>query len=123
VRIRRLCWCVLVVLVVWMAAPLPMTSAAAQERPRTADDEFLPIDELPPDERLPAAPFLIAAYSIAWIVVVGYLWSIWQRIRRVEREMLEVSRRIERGSRAPGASPGRTDHEPGAPVSRRSTSG
>lgn len=102
---RRSICCVLFVLS-WLAtAPLPMVSTAAQERPRTADDEFLPIDELPPDERLPAAPFLIAAYSAAWIVVVGYLWSIWQRLRRVEREVVEVSRRIEQGSRSSSTPP------------------
>ena len=31
-----------------------------------AQDEFVPLDELPPQEQLPAAPLLIAAYSVAW---------------------------------------------------------
>jgi CcmD family protein len=42
---------------------------------------------------------VIAAYAIAWIAVFGYLWSIWQRLARVERELADVSRRIAAGER------------------------
>jgi CcmD family protein len=48
---------------------------------------------------LPAAPLVIGAYSVAWIVVFGYLWSIWRRIGRVERDLADVSRRITAGER------------------------
>ena len=41
---------------------------SSSRRPRPAQDEFVPVDELPPQEQLPAAPLLIAAYSVAWIV-------------------------------------------------------
>ena len=67
----------------------------AQQPPRAAQDEFVPIDQLPPDEKLPAARLLIAAYSVAWLLVAFYLWSIWQRIARVEREMADVTRRMQ----------------------------
>lgn len=74
----------------------------AQQPPRAAQDEFVPIDQLPPDEKLPAARLLIAAYSVAWVLVAVYLWSIWQRLGRVEREIADVTRRMQRGP-APGA--------------------
>ncbi|HXW04643.1 MAG TPA: CcmD family protein [Vicinamibacterales bacterium] len=64
-----------------------------------AQEGFVPVDQLPPDEQLPAAPLLIAAYAVAWLAVFGYLWSVWQRLSRVEREIAEVSRRIEAGAR------------------------
>jgi CcmD family protein len=54
----------------------------------------VPIDELPPGERLPAAPFLVVAYSVAWVVIVGFLWSIRQRLLRVDREIAEAMRRV-----------------------------
>jgi CcmD family protein len=76
------------------AATVPLT---AQDQPpkRPAQDEFVPIDELPPQEQLPAAPLLIAAYSVAWVLVAGYLFSIWRRMGRVEHELAEIGRRVQ----------------------------
>ena len=86
-----------VALLLLVAAAPAMLSA---QPPQTAAQEgFVPVDQLPVDEQLPAAPLLIAAYAIAWVAVLGYLWSIWQRLSRVERELADVSRRIEAGGR------------------------
>ena len=60
---------------------------------------FVPADSLPSQEQLPAAPLVIAAYAIAWLAVFGYLWSVWTRLNRVERELGEVSRRLAAGER------------------------
>jgi CcmD family protein len=70
-------------------------AAAFAQPPQPAQDEFVPIDQLPADEKLPAARFLIAAYAVAWVAVVGYLWSILRRLGRVEREIADVRRRIQ----------------------------
>jgi CcmD family protein len=72
--------------------------ARPQRRAPPAQEEFVPIDELPPEEQLPAAPLLVAAYAFVWIAAVAYLWSIWRRLGKVERELAEVERRLaERG--------------------------
>lgn len=92
-------WALMLLLLLVGAAHSMDGAVRAQQPPAAADDAYVPIDELPPDERLPAAPFLIAAYSAAWIIVALYLWSIWQRLGRVEREMRDVSRRVEQRSR------------------------
>jgi CcmD family protein len=60
---------------------------------------FVPADNLPAREQLPAAPLVIGAYAVAWVLVFGYLWSIWQRLGKVERELAEVARRVEAGGR------------------------
>lgn len=73
---------------------LAATPAIAQQPPAGTPDGFVPVDSLPVKEQLPAAPLVIAAYAVAWVAVFGYLWSIWQRLGRVEREILEVSRRV-----------------------------
>lgn len=81
----------LILVTAWASGQAPLV---AQQPPQTADEGFVPIDELPPDERMPAAPFLIAAYAVAWLAVAFYLWSIWRRLARVEREIAEASRRL-----------------------------
>ncbi len=70
---------------------------AAREQPPAPPDGFVPADSLPTQEQLPAAPLLIGAYAVAWVAVFGYMWSIWQRIGRVEQDLAEVSRRVAAG--------------------------
>jgi CcmD family protein len=76
------------------ASPQPTPST-----PSPAQEGFVPIDQLQAKEQIPAAPLVIAAYVVAWVAVFAYVWSIWQRLGRVEREIADVSRRLE--SRSP----------------------
>ena len=62
-------------------------------QPQPPQEEFVPLDQVPPEDQLPAAPLLIAAYAIVWVVVFGYLWSIWRRQAAVEQDLRELSRR------------------------------
>jgi CcmD family protein len=97
-------WRAVLLWILLAAGPIADVSVAAQQQPppRPAQDEFVPIDELPPSEQLPAAPLLIAAYSVAWVVVAGYLFSIWRRMGRVEHDLAEIGRRVQQ--RRPPAS-------------------
>lgn len=72
-----------------VAAAVPAW-AAAQPDPV---NEFVPIDELPEEDRLPAAPFLITAYSIVWVLAFGYFWLLSRRQADVERDLAELARR------------------------------
>ena len=73
---------------------------AAQPPPTTAaQDGFVPIDQLPPKEEMPAAPLVMAAYAVAWLVIFGYVWSLWRRLHKVELEIADVSRRMASGGR------------------------
>jgi CcmD family protein len=73
--------------------------ALAQQPPPDQDGYVAVTDADLMQEQLPAAPLVLAAYAIAWVAVFGYLWSIWRRLGRVERELAEVSRRIQREAR------------------------
>ena len=60
-----------------------------------AQDEYVPIDQLPENEKLPAAPFLIAAYAVAWGAVLIYLLMLWRRLGRVEADLRDARRAVE----------------------------
>jgi CcmD family protein len=90
---------VVAVAVFLLALAAMPAKAVAQQPPPEPPAGFVPAGSLPGQEQLPAAPLVIAAYAVAWIAVFGYLWSIWRRLGRVERELADVSRRIEAGGR------------------------
>ena len=74
-------------------------SLFAQQVPPGAPEGFVPLDPSVAREQLPAAPLVMGAYGIAWILLIGYLWSIWRRLAKVQQEIAVVSRRLEGGSK------------------------
>jgi CcmD family protein len=86
---------VVAVFVSCLALSAPVVSAVEQQPPpAAAQDEFVPMKEIPPQDQLPAAPLLIAAYAVAWLVMAGYAWSLWRRLGRVERELQLLTSRL-----------------------------
>ena len=59
--------------------------------------EFVPVNELPAAEQLPAAPLLVAAYVFVWGAMLFYVWSLWRRLGKVERDISEVSQLLSKG--------------------------
>ncbi|HEU4934973.1 MAG TPA: CcmD family protein [Vicinamibacterales bacterium] len=71
----------------------------ALQQPPSPPEGFVPASSLPGQEQLPAAPLVIIAYAVVWLLVLGYLWSIWSRLTQAERELADVSRRLAAGQR------------------------
>ena len=92
-RVRRAAGAMLCVLALAGAA----STAGAQPPPAGTPDGFVPVENLGTQEQIPAAPLVMGAYAIAWVAVFGYMWMIWQRLGRVERELHEISRRVAAG--------------------------
>ena len=61
--------------------------------------EFVPIDQLPPGDQLPSAPLLIAAYAFVWLATLFYVWTVWRRLTKVEREIRGLEQRRTAGTR------------------------
>ena len=77
-----------------MVLALIVIPAIASAQP-PAQEGFVPVDQLQGQEQMPAAPLVAGAYGVAWAAVLIYLFSIWRRLGIVEREIAEVSRRVE----------------------------
>ena len=73
---------------------------ASQAQPPPATDGFVAANDLPPTEQLPAAPFVVGAYSCFLVLMVGYVWSIGRRLNTVEKEMRTLEQRQSRGGAA-----------------------
>ncbi len=65
----------------------------AFQPPSRSQSEFVPIDQLPPTEQMPAAPFLISAYAIIWLIALFYIWTIWKRVNSLEAEFRALEQR------------------------------
>ena len=93
-------------LAVFIAAPVfaqQQAPAPPQGKQTPASQEgYVPVDQLPnapAQETIPAATLVGVAYGFVWVMLVLYVWSIWGRLGKVERELQSVSRRIPGGGR------------------------
>ncbi len=72
------------------AAQAPTVQAAPQEPP----DQFVPVKSLQQQDQLPAARLLVGAYAFVWAVLFVYVWTIWRRMRKIEREIQQLASRV-----------------------------
>jgi CcmD family protein len=86
----RFCRALCVTLALFAAMP---AGTAVLAQPKPSPDEFVPLDEVPPEEQIPAINLVAAAYGFVWIVVVGYVWSLGRRLQRAEAEIAALERR------------------------------
>jgi CcmD family protein len=83
----------------WPIVVLVLIVAGTALASAQGKDDFVEINPAAMDERLPAVPFIFAAYGIAWAAVLIYVWGVWRRIARVERELREVGAALARDRR------------------------
>jgi CcmD family protein len=49
-------------------------------------------------ETLPATPLVFVAYGFVWTVLLVYVFFLWRKLGRVERELSEVSAKLRSGN-------------------------
>ena len=77
--------------------PPPTTRQSPQPEQQ---GEFVPIDQLPPQDQLPAAPLLITAYSFVALALFAYLVSVARRLTTVQREIERLESDLKRTGRS-----------------------
>ena len=75
-----------------MEGPQPLL---AQQQPKQ-QEEFTPIDQLPPQEQLPAAPLLVGAYAFVLLMLFGYMFIVSRRLTVVQQEVDRLDREMKR---------------------------
>src|SRR5688572_24114272 len=49
-------------------------------------------------ESLPATPFVFIAYAFVWAALAFYVFLMWRRLARVERDLTEVRAKLQSGA-------------------------
>lgn len=76
-----------------VAAVVGCTLMLAAQTP--SQGEFLPVKPGELGEQLPAARLVFAGYAFVWAALVVYVYFLWRRITRVERDLAEVSSKLQ----------------------------
>ena len=71
---------------------LVLNAAAVMAQP--GQSQFVPVNELPASEQLPAAPLVIAAYAFVWLAFLFYVWTTWRKVGKVEAEIGALSAQL-----------------------------
>lgn len=69
------------------------------QQPPQQQSEFVPVDSLPQQERMPAAPLLIAAYVVVLVAFFVYLLSVAKRLQKVQSEIERLETDMKRAGR------------------------
>jgi CcmD family protein len=60
--------------------------------PGPSVDEFVPVpDGVVGHEQLPATPLVFSAYAVVWLILIAYVFLLWRRLGKVERELASLS--------------------------------
>ena len=77
---------------------MQLSPLAAQTQPRQ-QEEFTPIDQLPPQEQLPAAPLLVGAYAFVLLTLFGYLVMVSRRLSAIQTEVNRLDADLKRAGK------------------------
>jgi CcmD family protein len=76
-----------------------LTEARQAQQPPPQQEEFIPIDQLPPEEQLPAAPLLVGAYAFVLLMLFGYMLIMSRRLAVIQREVDRLDSDLKRTGR------------------------
>ncbi len=82
------------IFVVAVVAALCLNVSVFAYQPPAGQSDFVPVTAAQQAiESLPAAPLLIGAYAFVWVALLGYLWFLWGRLKKVQGELEALQRR------------------------------
>ena len=76
-----------------------VSEARQTQPPPSQQEEFIPIDQLPPQDQLPAAPLLVGAYVFVLLMLFGYMFTVSRRLVVIQREVDRLDHELKRSGR------------------------
>jgi hypothetical protein len=65
----------------------PKIDVSVMTQQSSAQDAYVPVSNVPEQDRLPAAPLLIAGYSVVVLALFVYVWSVARRLVLVRHDI------------------------------------
>lgn len=83
------------------ASPRAASQPPAGEQPKPVEQfgEYVPLEDLPPTEQIPAARLVIIAYAFVWGAVLFYVVTVARRLGSVQREVERLEIDMKQGKR------------------------
>ena len=75
----------------WLSAPVLLAQTSGQ-----AQQDFVLAKPGEIQEKLPATPFVFIAYAFVWVALAFYVFLMWRRLARVERDLADVRGKLQR---------------------------
>jgi hypothetical protein len=98
---RFLAFCLAVAVAVCLVSVAASPAFAQAQPPAGAQGDFVPVKDLPQQETIPAAPLVMGAYALVWAALLVYVWTVWRRLLKVEKDVQDLNARL-------SAKPGRS---------------
>ena len=76
-----------------------MVSLLSASQPPAPQGEFVPVDELPAEEQVPAPTLLISAYVFVIVMLFAYVISVGRRLGAVQQEVMRLESDLKKGRR------------------------
>ena len=73
------------------AAAAGADAGAEASAARAAPDQSLGFVAADRPAKVPGGRLMISAYALVWLVLFGYLFSIWRRLQGVQQELKELA--------------------------------
>jgi CcmD family protein len=45
-------------------------------------------------ESVPGGTYMLVAYGLAWALVIGYVFVLWRKSKRIEHELADVTAKL-----------------------------
>lgn len=84
---------------VCLFAVLCTAAPSLAQQPPERQSEYVPVDTLPQQERMPAAPLLIGAYVVVLLAFFGYVLSVAKRLQKVQAEIERLDADMKKAGR------------------------